>query len=160
MTPRNSDSVLVKLLRSSLKESVRPQSNVECLMEFWRFFFHWESLFQMCVSQCNGATHKHQVLLEIGENCNRAAWNVVESVREGGREQKMCSRMVETLSRREANDWGWVTFGSAIYKQKSRNNRESATNAGTRAATDANIDCGGSGHWEGHSAHHRPWWFG
>ena len=33
---------------------------------------------------------------------------------------------------------------------------ESATNAGTRSATDAEIDCGGNGHWQGHCAHHRP----
>ena len=36
---------------------------------------------------------------------------------------------VFTLSRREGNDWGWATFGSAIDKQNYRNDREKATNA-------------------------------
>ena len=35
---------------------------------------------------------------------------------------------------------------SAIDKQNPRNYRESATNAVTRSATDAKIDCGGIGH--------------
>ena len=52
---------------------------------------------------------------------------------------------VKTLLRRDGNDWGWATFGSAIDKQNPRNDRESATNAGTRSATDAEIDCGGNG---------------
>ena len=49
----------------------------------------------------------------------------------------MCLQMVHTLSRKEGSDWGWATFGSAIDEQKARNDRESATNAGTRSATDA-----------------------
>ena len=36
LTPRSSGSVPVNLPKSSLKKSVRPQSNVLCLVEFWR----------------------------------------------------------------------------------------------------------------------------
>ena len=36
LTPRNNCSVAVKLSKSSLKKSVRPKSNVVCLVEFWR----------------------------------------------------------------------------------------------------------------------------
>ena len=108
------------------------------------------------VSQRNGATCKHQVLLQIGENCNGYAWNVGSGVREGSREQKMCLRMIQTLSRREGSDWGCATFGSAIDKQNPRNDRESATNAGTRSATDTKIDCREIGHYQEHGVHHRP----
>ena len=67
-------------------------------------------------------------------------WNVCACVREGNREQKMCLRMFQTLSRRTGNNWGWATFGSAIDKQNPRNDRENATNAGTRSATNAKIN--------------------
>ena len=36
LTPRNSCSVSVNLPKTSLKKSVRPQSNAVCLLEFWR----------------------------------------------------------------------------------------------------------------------------
>ena len=74
-------------------------------------------------------------LLQIGENCNRDAWNVGAGVREGNREHKMSLLMFETLSQREGNDWGWATFGSAIDKQNPGNDRQSATNADTRRLT-------------------------
>ena len=65
-------------------------------------------------SQCNGATSEHQVLLQIRENGDGDAWNVGASVRDGSREQKMCLRLVQTLSWREGINWGWATFGSAV----------------------------------------------
>ena len=74
---------------------------------------------------------KDQVLLQIGENCNGDGWTVGADVREGSREQKMCLRIVQTLLRREGNDWGWATFGSATDKKDPRIDRESATNTGT-----------------------------
>ena len=43
-------------------------------------------------------------------------------------------------------------FGSAIYKQNPRRDQVSATNAGTRLASDFTIDGGGIG--QGHGAHH------
>ena len=105
----------------------------------------WTKSVWEVVSQRNGATWKHQVLPEIGKNCNGNAWNVGAGVREGSSEQKMCLRMVETLSRREGNGWGchvWVGHQQA----EPQNDRESGKNAGTRSATDAKIDCGGIRH--------------
>ena len=41
-----------------------------------------------------------------------------------------------------------------------RHDRASATNAGTRSASDFTIDGGRIGHSQGHGAHHRPGRFG
>ena len=83
------------------------------------------------MSQRNGSTCK-QFLLQIGQNCNEDAWNVGAGVREGSREQKMYLRMIQTLSWRYGNYWGWATFESAIDKQNPKNDRENATNAQVR----------------------------
>ena len=106
----------------------------------------WTQSVWELVSQRIGAMCKHQVLLQIWENCNGGAWNVSAALRKGSREQKICFLMVQMLSRMEGNDWGWATLGSAIDKQNRRNYRESATNDGIRLATVAKIDSGGIGH--------------
>ena len=94
------------------------------------------------MSQRNGATCKHQVLHKLGKTATEMR----------GMFMKVYGR--EVLSRK------WFTNGSnafamgrkrlrmshvqsAIDKQNPGNDRESAINADTRSATDAEIDCGG-----------------
>lgn len=72
----------------------------------------------------------------------------------------------EFVIRKCVYDWfkgfreGKETTEDGDVQQNPGNDRESATNFGTRSATVCKVVCGEIAHYQGHGAHHRPRRFG